>query len=66
MSETPLHNWLRPRLAALVQDAVAAGFGREAVVAVLGDLVTAAPFDTAPPPAEPEPLPEGVPEAARD
>ena len=34
--------------------------------AVLGDLVTAAPLDTAPTPAEPDPLPAGVPAAARD
>lgn len=47
MTATPLHDWLRPRLAALFDDALAAGFAREAVAAVLVDLVTAPPFDTA-------------------
>jgi hypothetical protein len=66
MTQTPLHDWLTPRLARLVADAVAAGFARDATVAVIVDLATGAPFDTAPAPAEPEPLPQGVPEAARD
>ena len=46
MTETPLHDWLRPRLDALLQDAEAAGFAREAAVAVLLDLVSAPPYDT--------------------
>lgn len=44
---TPLHDWLRPRLEALFRDALARGFDREAVAAVLVDLVTTPPFDTA-------------------
>jgi hypothetical protein len=48
MTDTPLHDWLRPRLAALYQEALAAGFPREAVAAVLVDLATAPPFDTMP------------------
>lgn len=66
MAHTPLHDWLRPRLQALLREAAAAGFMREAVCAVLVDLATAPPFDTAPTPDEPPPLPEGLPEAARD
>jgi hypothetical protein len=54
MAHTPLHEWLRPRLDALLRDAMAAGFERDAAVAVIADLATAPPFDTAPPPAEPE------------
>jgi hypothetical protein len=46
MAETPLHDWLSPRLAALVREAEAAGFAREAVVAVLIDLVTGEAYDT--------------------
>lgn len=54
MPQTPLHDWLRPHLAALFNEAVAAGFEREAVAAVLEDLMTAAPFDPlADAPAEP-------------
>src|SRR5947209_2852241 len=42
---TPAHDWLRPRLTALVAEAERAGFGREAIVATIVDLVTAPPFD---------------------
>lgn len=58
VSDTPLHDWLRPRLAQLLRDAGAAGFAREAALAVMTDLATAAPFNMAPPPAE-SPLPAG-------
>ena len=51
-SDTPVHNWLRPRLADLVQQAEHAGFQREAVVAVIMDLITAPPYDDAVPPVE--------------
>jgi hypothetical protein len=51
-SDTPVHDWLRPRLADLVQQAERAGFLREAVVAVIMDLMTAPPYDDAPPPVE--------------
>ena len=51
-SDTPLHDWLRPRLADLVQQAQRAGFLREAVIAVIMDLITARPYDDAVPPAE--------------
>ena len=51
-SDTPIHDWLRPRLADLVQQAERAGFLREAVVAVIMDLMTAPPYDDAPPPVE--------------
>jgi hypothetical protein len=47
-NETPVHDWLRPRLAALVQQAVRAGFARETVIAVITDLITAPPLDAQP------------------
>lgn len=47
MSDTPIHDWLRPRLAELVRRAELAGFERDAVVAVLTDLITAPPFNRA-------------------
>lgn len=47
MTEAPLHEWLRPRLHALLQQAIAAGFARDAAVAVMIDLITAPPFDQA-------------------
>ncbi|HEX3575958.1 MAG TPA: hypothetical protein VHU42_15260 [Rhodopila sp.] len=48
-SDAPARDYLRPRLTALVNDAVAAGIAREVAVAVLIDLVTSPEFDTAAP-----------------
>jgi hypothetical protein len=45
MSETPVHDWLRPRLADLVRQAEQMGFERATVVAVITDLITSPPFD---------------------
>jgi hypothetical protein len=44
MTETPVHDWLRPRLAELVRQAEAAGFDRDTVIAVLSDLIDSPPF----------------------
>lgn len=46
---TPIHEWVLPRLAALVRDGESAGFDRSAVVAVITDLITAPPFNDAVP-----------------
>lgn len=64
MTRSPLHDWLRPRLQALLREATAAGFARDAAVAVVLDLASGPSFDTAPAPAEPAPehpwiVPEG-------
>ncbi len=48
-SDTPAHEFLLPRLTALVNEAVAVGHHREVAVAVLIDLVTSPGFDTAAP-----------------
>ena len=48
-SNTPLHDFTRPRVIALLNDACGLGFPRDAVVAVLIDIVTAPDFDTAAP-----------------
>lgn len=48
-SDSPAHAFLLPRLAALVDEAVAHGIPREVAVAVLIDLVTSPGFDTAAP-----------------
>ena len=48
-SATPAHDFLLPRLTALVNDAQAAGFPRDVAVAVLIDLATSPGFDTAAP-----------------
>ncbi len=48
MSETPLHDWLRPRLTELIRQAVRAGFPRDTVIAVITDLITAPPFSQEP------------------
>jgi hypothetical protein len=53
MSQTPLHDWLRPRLDQLLRDAAAAGFERDVVLVVINDLVSSVP-DTVPLPVEPE------------
>ena len=45
MDDTPVHTWLRPRLAALVRQAELAGFERQTVVAVIIDLITTPPFN---------------------
>jgi len=50
MSETPVHDWLRPRLADLVRQAERAGFDRQTVIAIITDMITAPPFNDAPPP----------------
>lgn len=47
-SQTPVHDYLAPRVADLVRDAVAQGFARETVIAVLTDLAGAALTDTPP------------------
>ena len=52
MDRTPLHDWLEPRVKALLDEAQAAGFARDAAEAVLIDLVTDAEFNHAPLPPE--------------
>ncbi len=50
MSEpAPAHAWLQPRLTALLAEAEKAGIARDVAVAVLMDLLSAPPFDTAAP-----------------
>ena len=39
MPSTPVHDWIKPRLDALVEEAVGQGMDREVVVAVLTDIV---------------------------
>jgi hypothetical protein len=48
-NDLPAHDFLLPRLAALIEEAVAAGIERDVAVAVLIDLVTSSRFDTAAP-----------------
>jgi hypothetical protein len=45
MSETPAHDWLRPKLADLVEQAERAGFDSATIVAVITDLITSPPYD---------------------
>ena len=61
MPATPAHDWLRPRLQALVDDAMNAGFERDVVVAVLIDRITSPDFN-APPPGGDKPNPSGLPD----
>ncbi len=48
-SDTPMHDFLLPRITALVDEAVAQGFARDIVVAVIIDIITAPRFDAAAP-----------------
>jgi hypothetical protein len=48
-SNAPAHDFLLPRLTALVNEAVGRGFTRDVAVAVMIDLVTSPRFDTAAP-----------------
>jgi hypothetical protein len=48
-SDSPAHDFLLPRLSALIDEAVANGIARDVAVAVLIDLVTSPGFDTAAP-----------------
>ncbi len=54
MTDTPLHDWVRPRLQALVDGAIAAGFDPVTVTAVLTDILASTSLDHQPP----TPLPE--------
>lgn len=54
MTDTPVHDWLRPKLAELVQQAERVGFERDVVVAVLTDLITTPPYE-APDPVQDSP-----------
>jgi hypothetical protein len=57
---SPVHEFLLPRLTALLDEAVTAGIARDVVVAVLIDVVTSPGFDTAAPDpgADSEPHPD--------
>ena len=49
MSEAvPIHEWVLPRVVALVRDAETAGFDRATVVAVITDIITSPAFNEAP------------------
>jgi hypothetical protein len=56
-SQSSVHDFLLPRLTALVDDAVATGVPRDVAVAVLIDLVTSPRFDTAAPDPEADSAP---------
>jgi hypothetical protein len=48
MSPVSPHDWLRPRLGALVAEAAAAGIARDVSVAVITDLINGPDFGAAP------------------
>jgi hypothetical protein len=48
-SDSPVHDFMLPRLEALVQEAMEHGIARDVAVAVLIDIATSPPFDTAAP-----------------
>lgn len=61
-NDSPARTFLLPRLAALLQSAVDAGFQRDVAVAVMIDLVTSPLFDTA----APDPLADSAPSPGWD
>jgi hypothetical protein len=56
-NDSPIHDFVLPRLTLLVDDAVAAGAPREVAVAVIIDLITSSRFDTAAPDPETDSAP---------
>ncbi len=54
-NEPPAHAWMRPRVAALLREAAAAGIPRDVAIAVMLDAAGAAGADLALPPIETEP-----------
>ncbi len=48
-SQTPVHDFIHPRISALVAEARAHGIAKDVAVAVLIDIVTSPAFDTAAP-----------------
>jgi hypothetical protein len=59
-SDAPAHDFLLPRVTALLNEAVATGIERQVAVAVLIDIITSPRFDTAAPDpkADSEPHPD--------
>jgi hypothetical protein len=49
MTEVSPHDWLRPKLAALMKEAEGAGIARDVSVAVITDLVNGPLFSAGPP-----------------
>jgi hypothetical protein len=49
MTDSPPHDWFRPKLAALVAEAEQAGIARDVSVAVITDLINGPCFNTAAP-----------------
>lgn len=72
MPTTPVHDWVKPRLDALVAEAVKSGMEREVVVAVLTDIVEGPGYNQAvtteadqlPPDGQTDPRQEPVPSSA--
>jgi hypothetical protein len=56
-SDSPVHDFLLPRLTALINETVATGTTREIAVAVMIDLITSPRFDTAMPDPEADSAP---------
>jgi hypothetical protein len=52
MTDVSPHDWLRPKLAALMKEAEAAGIAPDVSVAVITDLVNGALFTATPPEAD--------------
>lgn len=48
MNDTPVHEWLRPRLQDLVLTAEKFGFERDLVIATVIDIMTGPPYDVPP------------------
>ncbi len=49
MSQTPIHDWIMPRLQKLVDEAIQQGFEPLTVTAVITDIIASTVFDHQPP-----------------
>jgi hypothetical protein len=59
MPTTPVHDWIKPRLDALVEEAIKAGMARDVIVAVLTDIVEGPGYNRAEITEEDAPMPDG-------
>jgi hypothetical protein len=60
MSSTPVHDWVKPRLDALVEEGAASGMQRDVIVAVLTDIIEGPGYNRAVVTEADAPQPDGL------
>lgn len=66
MADTPVHDWIKPRLDALLAAALAQGMDRDVVVAVLTDIVEGPGYNRAEVTEDDAPQPDGRPDPRQE